>query len=122
MRISMKIAIVLVFLNSAAELMRTTGIAEAMGVNPSPGAAAKMQEALKAARNINRGGGGFGDTLFQLFVAVTNSFEAIFEFVLAGPSMLINIGIPEPLVFFLFAPAALIIGRDVAYLLTGRSF
>ena len=121
MRISMKIAIVLVFLNSAAELMRSNGIAEAMGVNPEPGAAAKMQAALEAARKI-RGSAGGGDTLLQLFLAVTNSFEAIFEFVLAGPSMLINIGIPEPLVFFLFAPAALIIGRDVAYLLTGRSF
>ena len=120
MRISMKIAIVLVFLNSAAVLMRTTGIAEAMGVNPEPGAAAKMKAALEAARKI-RGSGG-GDTLLQLFLAVTNSFEAVFEFVLSGPSMLINIGIPEPLVFFLFAPAALIIGRDVAYLLTGRSF
>ena len=121
MRISMKIAIVLVFLNSAAELMRTSGIAEAMGTTPEPGAAAKMQAALEAARDINQGGG-FGETLFQLFVAVTNSFEAIFKFVLAGPTMLINIGIPEALVFFLFAPAALIIGRDVAYLLTGRSF
>jgi len=121
MRISMKIAIVLVFLNSGAELMRTSGIAEAMGADPEPGAAAKMQAALDAARDIEPGGG-FDDTLFQLFVAVANSFEAIFEFVLAGPSMLINIGIPEPLVFFLFAPAALLIGRDVAYLLTGRSF
>jgi hypothetical protein len=116
----MKIAIVLVFLNSGAELMRTSGIAEAMGANPEPGAAAKMQAALEAARNIKPGGA--GDTLFQMFVAVARSFEAIFEFMLAGPSMLINIGIPEPLVFFLFAPAALLIGRDVAYLLTGRSF
>lgn len=120
MRISMKIAIVLVFLNSAAELMRSTGIAEAMGTDPEPGASAKLQSALEAARGI-KPGGGFGETLFRLFISVTRSFEAIFEFVLAGPSMLINIGIPEPLVFFLFAPAALIIGRDVAYLLIGRT-
>lgn len=117
----MKIAIVLVFLNSAAELMRSSGIAEAMGVNPEPGAAAKMQAALEAARNI-KGSSGPGDTLLQLFNAVTNSFEAVFAFVMAGPSMLINIGIPEPLVFFLFAPAALIVGRDTVYLLTGRNF
>jgi len=120
MRISMKIAIVLVFLNSAAELMRATGIAEAMGANPEPGAAAKMQAALEAGRNIQPGGG-FGRTLFQLFISVTRSFQAVFEFVTAGPSMLINIGIPEPLVFFLFAPAALIIGRDIAFLLIGRT-
>jgi hypothetical protein len=121
MRISMKIAVVLVFLNSAAELMRSSGVAEAMGADPEPGAAAEMQAALDAARSIEPGGGP-GDTLFQLFVAVANSLEAVFEFVLAGPSMLINIGIPEPLVLFLFAPAALIVGRDTVYLLTGRSF
>ena len=120
MRISMKIAIVLVFLNSAAELMRTTGIAEAMGANPEPGAAAEMRAALDALRNIQPSGG-FDQTLFQLFISVTGSFRAVFKFVLAGPSMLINIGIPEPLVFFLFAPAALIIGRDIAFLLTGRT-
>jgi hypothetical protein len=117
----MKISVVLVFLNAAAELMRSSGIAEAMGADPEPGAAAKMQAALEAARNIEPGGG-FGATLFQLFIAVARSFEAIFEFVLAGPSMLINIGIPEPLVLFLFLPVPLLIGRDVAYLLTGRSF
>jgi hypothetical protein len=118
----MKIAFVLVFLNAGAELMRSSGIAEAMGANPEPGAGAKMEAALEAARKVNQGGGGFGDTLFQLFVAVTNSFEAVFKFVTAGPSMLINIGIPEPLVLFLFAPVALLVGRDIAYMLTGRSF
>jgi hypothetical protein len=116
----MKIAVVLVFLNSAAELMRSTGIAAAMGANPEPGAAAKMQTALEATRKIQPGGG-FGKTLFQLYISVTSSFQAVFEFITAGPSMLINIGIPEPLVVFLFAPAALIIGRDIAYLLIGRT-
>ena len=120
MRISMKIAIVLVFLNSAAELMRTTGIAEAMGVNPEPGAAAKLQEAQEAARNIEPGGG-FGETLFALYISLTKTFFAIFEFVFSAPQMLINLGLPTYLVAFLFAPAALVVGRDVAYLLMGRT-
>jgi hypothetical protein len=117
----MKIAVMLVFLNAAAELMRSSGIAEAMGANPEPGAGAKMEAALEAARKVDQGSG-VADTLFTLFHAVTNSFEAVFKFVTAGPSMLINIGIPEPLVIFLFLPVPLLIGRDVAYMLTGRSF
>jgi hypothetical protein len=120
MRISMKIVFVLVFLNSAAELLRVSGWATSAGINPDPGATSEMQQALDAAGEI-RPGGGFGETLFALYISLTKTFFAIFEFVFSAPQMLINLGLPTYLVAFLFAPAALVVGRDVAYLLMGRT-
>lgn len=116
----MKIVFVLVFLNSAAELMRASGWAASAGIDPDPGATSEMQQALDAAGNI-RPGGGFGETLFALYISLTKTFFAIFEFIFSAPKMLINLGIPSFVVAFLFAPAALIVGRDIAYLLMGRT-
>lgn len=116
----MKLVFVLVFLNSAAELLRASGWSSAVGADPDPGATAEMQKALDAASNI-RPGGGFGDTLFALYNSVTSTFRAIFEFALAAPTMMTNIGLPDYVVAFMFAPMALIIGRDIAYLLMGRT-
>lgn len=120
MRMSTKIAFVLIFLNSAAELMRASGWSAAAGVNPEPGAAGQMQEALDAAASINPGGG-FGETLFAMYVSVTRTFYAIWEFVFAAPSMLSNIGVPDMIVAFVFAPLMLIVAIDTVYLLIGRS-
>jgi len=120
MRLSMKIVFVLVFLNSAAEMLRASGWSAAAGINPDPGATQEMQEAINAAEKIQASGGG-GETLFALYVTITSTFQAIFDFLFAAPTMLINIGIPEFVVAFLFAPVALIVGRDIAYLLIGRT-
>lgn len=117
---SLKIVVVLTFMNSAAELMRASGISDAMGIDPDPGAASRLKEALDAAGQINPSSG-FGETLFLMYVSVTQTFYAIFEFVFAAPSMFINVGIPTMLVGFLFAPLMFIVAIDTAYLLIGRS-
>jgi hypothetical protein len=120
MKISMKIAFVLVFLNSGAEMLRASGVADAMGIDASPGATGQMEKALDAAASIEPGGG-FGETLFAMYVSVTRTFYAIFEFIFAAPSMLSNMGMPDILVAFIFAPLMLIVARDTAYLLIGRT-
>lgn len=118
MRASVKIVVMLMFLNAGAELLRAAGIAQAMGIN-DPGAAAEMNDATSSARDITASGGGL-DTLYQLYITATQGVSAIFEFVWSGPSMLINIGVPEPIVVFLFAPLAVVVGIDIVYYLTAR--
>lgn len=65
-------------------------------------------------------GGGLGETLFGSLLAGLETFEAISQGVFALPILMGNIGIPEPIIVFLMAPAPLVIVYDAIHLITGR--
>lgn len=113
------ISIFLIYFNAAALLLEVTGVAAAWGVQSPTGATAALGEA-QAAMNGIQASGGLADTLFGSFAAAAAATEAVGRAIVAGPLLLAAAGVPDPLVAFLFAPAALIIGRGIIHALTGR--
>lgn len=109
----------LIYFNAAAVLLEVTGVTAAWGVESPTGTTAALEEAQNAMNGI-RASGGLGDTLFGSFAAAASAVEAVGRAIIAGPLLLSAAGIPEPFVAFLFAPAALIVGRGILHALTGR--
>lgn len=113
------IASFLIYFNAAAVLLEVTGVTAAWGVESPTGTVAAIGDA-KAAMNGIQASGGLADTLFGSFAAAASGIEVVGRVLIAGPLLLTSAGIPGPLVAFLFAPVALIVGRGIFHALTGR--
>lgn len=111
--------IILFMLNAGAVLMEDTGLAADMGVAPEPGGEDEIDAANSSAISI-RAEGGIDETLFSAFTAVADTFNTVFAVLFAGPRMLNNLGVPDPITTFIFAPMYLIVGIAVADIITGR--
>lgn len=110
----------MMFLNSAAIMFESTELTDAMGVEVSLGSTQRLNAAAASAGKIQPSSG-LGDTLFAMYGTVTNGVLGIIHGIWAGPEMLVNLGVPSFVVAFLFAPAAVIVAVDIAYMITGRS-
>ena len=119
MRKTWGIAIFLIYFNAAALLIEVTGVAASWDVKSPTGTTAALGDAQQAMNGI-QASGGLADTLFGSFAAAAAAIEAVGRAVIAGPLLLASAGVPEPFVAFLFAPAALIVGRGILHALTGR--
>jgi hypothetical protein len=107
------------YFNAAAIMLEVTGVTEAWGVASPTGVTPALDKAQSALNGINASGG-LADTLFGSFTAVGSVIEALGRAVFAGPLLLSAAGVPDVFVVFLFAPAALIVGRGIIHALTGR--
>jgi hypothetical protein len=119
MRISTQAVVFLVFLNAAAGVLTASGAAADMGVAPTPGGGEQVEQANNSAAQVSPGSG-VGETLFALYVTATQTVVDIFGLIFAGPTMLSNLGLPTWLVGFVFAPAYIIAGADIIFVLIGR--
>lgn len=109
----------LIYFNAAAVLLEVTGVTEAWGVTSPTGTVDALTDAQEAMNGL-QASGGLADTLFGSYAAAASAAEAVGRAIIAGPLLLASAGIPEPFVAFLFAPAALIVGRGILHALTGR--
>lgn len=119
MRKTWAIAIFFIFFNAGSLLLEVTGVTAAWGVK-SPTGTVEALDAAIAAMNEIEPSGGLADTLFGSFTAVGKGIEAVARAVVAGPLLLNSAGVPLPFTTFLFAPVALIIGRDLYHAFSGR--
>lgn len=119
MRKTWAIAMFMIFFNAAAVLLEATGVTAAWGVASPTGTTAALDDAIAAMNGI-QASGGLADTLFGSFAAAGSLIEAVGRAVVAGPLVLNSAGVPAPFTAFLFAPVALIVGRDIIHALTGR--
>ena len=119
MRRTWAIVVFLIFFDAGAVLLEVTGTTAAWGVESPTGTVDALTDAQQAMNGL-QASGGLADTLFGSFAAAASAVEAVGRAVIAGPLLLSSAGIPEPFVAFLFAPAALVIGRGILHALTGR--
>ena len=119
MRRSPAIVVFFIYFTAAANVLETVGLTDAMGISTGVTASDRLAEAQAAAASV-RTGGGFADSLFGIYNAVAATMQAVVAGVGAGPRLLTGAGIPEWAVVFLFAPAAVIVGLDIVYYLSGR--
>lgn len=113
------LVIFLILLNAAAGFLVASGWTEDVGVTPEPGGDEHVENTTNASQNVKPSGGLLG-TLFALFNSVTKSFQAMIGIVFAGPLLLANLGIPNWVLGFFFAPLYFIVALDIIYLLVGR--
>lgn len=118
MRKSTRVAIFLLILSSSATAFEASGVAEDWGVEPETGMSDQIAELEAAMAQINPSN--LGSTLFGMYTSVTKVIQIVFNFVLYGPIMFMNLGVPGWLVSLVFAPQYLFVGADIAYTLTGR--
>lgn len=119
MRRTPAIVIFFIFFSAAATLLEISGMTAAMGAEAPVGTITALNDAQNAMDGI-QASEGLGDTLFGSFTAATAAIEALGRGVFGGPILLTNAGVPGPIVAFLFAPAAIIVGLDILHYLTGR--
>lgn len=119
MRKTFAIVVFLICFNAGAVLLEVSGVSAAWGVESPTGTASALEDAQNAMNGI-QASGGLAETLFGSFTATASTIEAMSRGVVAGPLLLSAAGIPSPLVAFVFAPMAIIIGRDLLHALTGR--
>lgn len=114
MRRSFEIVLLYVFATAATNLLTQAipGLSIGHGTQAVSG--------VDRAANSFSPGGGLGETLFGSLLAGLETFEAITQAVFALPILMGNIGVPDPIVVFLMAPAPLVIVYDAIHLVTGR--
>lgn len=119
MRKTWAITIFFIFFNAGAVMLEATGASAAWGVESPTGTTDALNDAVNAMNGI-QASGGLADTLFGSFAAAGSLVEAVGRGAVAGPLLLNSAGVPAVFTAFLFAPVALLIGRDIIHALTGR--
>jgi hypothetical protein len=120
MRISTSIVTAYLWLTAAANLLLETGISQSMGITTDISAGARLVEAREAFSTIEAKGIAV-ESMIGVFITIAKVIEAMAAGLFAGPNLLLNLGIPMPIVAFVFAPIPLIAGRAIIYALSGRS-
>jgi hypothetical protein len=113
------VLVFLLFLNAAAAVLVSSGVAADWGVQPNPGGDEELSSANQTAASFEPSGGAF-QTLFSMYTSVTDTFSNVIGVATAGPRMFANLGVPGWLTTFLFAPLYILVAIDLVYLLTQR--
>jgi len=119
MKLSIQIVLFLVFFNAGAGMIQATAVSDDLGISPETGEPDELQEAQDQADKFSAGGG-LGDTLFGLISALGTALNTIVNAIFPGAAMLKNVGIPDPIVNFLFSGMTLYVAFDMMdFLRTG---
>lgn len=118
-RPSTQIAIFLVLLTAASNLILFSGVGAALGVAPSTGTPGQVEQVQEDADQLEPSQGQ-QDTLFGIFTSGTSALTDIYQVIFAAPLMFVNLGVPNWLTTFVFAPMAIVVLADVYHLLSGR--
>lgn len=119
MRKSFALVVFYFYLTAAANLIEVSGVAAAWGVQAPVGVTTAAGEVSQELQNIQIGAGPL-QTLISVFTAVASTIEVVGRGVLALPLFFDSMGVPGPLTAFLFAPAVVIVGRDILHAVSGR--
>lgn len=114
-------------MSGSVTMMEQSGLNQDLGLqyeNPSQ----EIKEDLNMTQSdIEKSGaeeteaeGGFGDTLFQLFISAARTFLGFTDLVFGVPAFLTQNGIPSWIVWPLFIPMALITTLKIIQMATGR--
>jgi hypothetical protein len=116
---STNIVIFLVALNAAAFVIGST-LGPAFGLQPSVGGGGQIEQVEEDSREqFESSRTGVGEFVSATFMA-TEFVQSIDDVVFAGPNMLISLGAPSILITPFKGLLVLIVGIDIAEVLSGR--
>lgn len=119
MRITMSVVLFYVWLTATAAFVEAIGWLESIGVTGSAGAGETLSEGIAELNDIEAGNLAV-ESLISIYLVVTTTIEAFLRGLSAGPRIMLNLGVPLEIVAFIHAPLALIAGRFLIFMLTGR--
>ena len=120
MTASKQVAIFLVIITVAANIINFSGVGAALDIDPRTQGQEEVDRVNETASQVQPTQG-TRDTLFSLFTSMGSLFLGIVNIVFAAPLMFENLGVPWWLTTFFFAPMVIIVAADVMHVLTGRN-
>jgi hypothetical protein len=117
---STNILVILVLLNGAAVLVGAMPVSDDLGYQPTVGGDQQIEQAQSAGQEIQSERSSL-DQFVGGIIAAASTLTTMFGVVVAGPTMLINLGVPAPLVGFIAGPLYVYVGLDLLQVLSGRS-
>lgn len=116
---STNVLIALVLLNASAVFVGALPVTDDLGYDPAIGGNDEIAEAQGAGESIQSERSSL-DQFVGGIIAAATTITTMLSVVVAGPQMLINLGVPALVVTFLSAPLYILIGLDLLQVLSGR--
>jgi hypothetical protein len=117
---STNILIFLVALNASAVVLGAAGVSQSVGYDPNIGGDAQIESANESVGDVNTNKGSGFDTFVGAVISAASTLTDVFGIVIAGPTMLINLGAPGFIVYPLATPLYLLVGIDILQIISGR--
>jgi len=117
-----KVTIAFICLNAALVFLSAAGAAEAWGVDMNGGGISDTVEQVNsAAEEIGSGPVGLVESVAGMGIAAVTLIVDLVEMAFAGPRLLDNMGVPDFVVAFIFAPLYVVVAIDIVAILRGDS-
>lgn len=116
---STNILVILVLLNSAAIFVGGLPVSGDLGAQPTVGGDEKIDQATDAGKEIQSDRSSL-DQFVGGILAAASTITTMLGVVVAGPTMLVNLGVPTALVTLIAAPLYVYVGLDLLQVLSGR--
>jgi len=117
-RVAINVLMFYTWLTAAANVLVATGIADSWGVD-LPNNHEKFDQAGNQMSDVDVSGN-IVESFTNIALAGFNTMEGVLGVVTAAPRVMAALGVPAPLVTFLHAPLALVVGLTLFHILTGR--
>lgn len=119
MRVSVALLLFFVFFNAGAQILFIdTGVADDLGLDPELGETDELDSVDEDAEQVQVGSG-FGETLFGLYNALSNTFSNLLSAIFPGARLLKNAGFPDFWIDFVFVGVPVFIGLDTISFMRG---
>lgn len=117
-RISVWVAIFLVFFNAGAVFIDSTGTDEYLGIEPDTGDVSEIEQAESSTQKFDTGTGQ-GQTLLGTYNRLSSTLNEVINAVQPGKEMLEAAGVPASVTGFLWSGFGMILGIDIVLFLRG---
>ncbi|QSG02531.1 hypothetical protein [Natranaeroarchaeum sulfidigenes] len=113
------LTIILVMSNAAANFLYSAGVAQVWGMGPETGIDREVSRGQDAAEAIGSGPLGLIDAIGGATLAAVDALTGFFSIIFAAPTLVLNMGVPEFIVIFAFAPLYIAAAFDLISVLRG---
>jgi len=111
----------MVVLNAAIAFLGAAGAAQAWGVQQETGISDTVSQVQSAAEDIGSGPVGPIEAVSGMGIAAISLIVNLTEIAFAGPRLFNNLGVPEFVTGFIFAPLYIVVAIDIVAILRGDS-
>jgi hypothetical protein len=116
---STNIVVLLVLLNASAVFVGALPVADDLGYSPAIGGGDTIDEAQSAGEEVKSDRSSL-DQFVGGIIAAASTISTMLSVVVAGPQMLINLGVPTLIVTLVSGPLYVFVGLDLLQVLSGR--
>lgn len=116
-----KVTIMTMALNAAVTFLAAAGSEAVWGIEYETGIGDTVTSVTESAKTITSGPSGFFDAVTGMTLAALNLLVDLLQLPFAAPTMLLNMGVPQFIVVFVFAPLYVVVAIDIIAILRGDS-